>query len=267
MFLPDSAAATWNLPNKVKNTRSIITLILLSLLLAGCAGTQSRHTDPENDPWEGFNRKVYAFNDGMDKVVRPIAVGYDKIMPDPFQRGVGNFFRNLDFPVTFVNQVLQGKFTQSGTSLGRFLINSTVGLVGFFDVATRMGIPYYDEDIGQTFATWGYEESRYLMLPVFGPSTVRDGIGRYTDSFYHPVGRAIHGRDEYGYWIIRGIDQRARYLDQDAELEQAYDPYVLLRDVWMQNRQYLIYDGDPPMADYDLYLDDYSEEGDPDSTD
>lgn len=235
---------------------SLTCLVLLSLFLVGCAGTQNRHTDPENDPWEGFNRKVYAFNDGLDKVVRPIAVGYDKIMPDPFQRGVGNFFRNLDAPVTFVNQVLQGKFRQSGSSIGRFLLNSTVGLLGFFDVATKIGMPYYDEDLGQTLAKWGYEDSRYLMLPFFGPSTFRDGTGRFVDSYYHPVGRAIHGRNEWGLYIFRGIDQRARFLEQDAELEQAYDPYVLMRDVWLQNRQYQIYDGDPPMTDYDLYLED-----------
>jgi len=244
---------------------SLISIVLLSLLLTGCAGTQSRNTDPENDPWEGFNRKVYAFNDGLDKVVRPIAVGYDKIMPDPFQRGVGNFFRNLDAPVTFINQILQGKFKQSGTTLGRFILNSTFGLLGFFDVATGEGLYYYNEDLGQTLATWGYEDSRYLMLPFFGPSTFRDGTGRLADSYVHPVGRAIHGRNEWGMWLIRGIDQRARYLSQDAELEQTYDPYVLMRDVWLQNRLYQIHDGDPPMADYDLYLDDYpEEEPDPD---
>jgi len=239
---------------------SLIGLILLSLVLVGCAGTQNRHTDPENDPWEGFNRKVYAFNDGLDKVVRPIAVGYDKVMPDPFQRGVGNFFRNLDAPVTFVNQVLQGKFKQSGSTVGRFLLNSTFGLFGLFDVATKAGIPYYNEDLGQTLATWGYQDSRYLVLPFFGPSTFRDGTGRWADSFYHPVGYAVRNRYEWGLWIFRGIDQRARFLEQDGELKQAYDPYVLMRDVWIQNRQYQIYDGDPPMADYDLYLDDYPEE-------
>lgn len=243
----------------------LLTFFLLSLFLTACAGTQSRNTDPEKDPWEGFNRKVYAFNDGMDKVVRPIAVGYDKVMPDPFQRGVGRFFRNLDAPVTIINQLLQGKFTQSLDSLSRFLMNSTIGLLGFFDVASRFGLPYYNEDLGQTLATWGYEDSRYLLLPVFGPSTVRDGFGRLTDSYIHPVGRAIHGRNEWGLWIVRGIDQRARYLDQDAELEQAYDPYVLLRDVWMQNRLYQVYDGDPPMADYDLYLEEDLPEEEPDS--
>jgi phospholipid-binding lipoprotein MlaA len=243
----------------MQSRRFIVTLIL-SLLLTACAGTQNQHTDPENDPWEGFNRKVYAFNDGLDKVVRPVAVGYDKIMPDPFQRGVGNFFRNLDAPVTFVSTILQGKVSQSGDVFARFLINSTIGLLGFFDVASRMGIPFYNEDLGQTLATWGYQDSRYLMLPFFGPSTFRDGVGRLADSYIHPVGRAIHGRDEWIYFIVRGIDQRARYLDQDAELQNAYDPYVLMRDVWLQNRQYQIYDGDPPLTDYDLYLEDYPED-------
>lgn len=238
----------------------ILFAIVLSLFLTACAGTQNKHTDPENDPWEGFNRKVYAFNDGLDKIVRPIAVGYDKVMPDPFQRGVGNFFRNLDAPVTFVSSLLQGKVDQSADVFARFLINSTIGLLGFFDVASRMGIPFYNEDLGQTLATWGYQDSRYLMLPFFGPSTFRDGVGRLTDSYISPVGRAIHGRGQWGYYIVRGIDQRARYLDQDAELENAFDPYVLMRDVWLQNRQYQIYDGDPPLTDYDLYLEDYPEE-------
>ena len=250
----------------MKKNHSIIGVILLSLLLAGCAGTQSRNTDPENDPWEGYNRKVFAFNDGVDKVARPIAVGYDKIMPDPFQRGVGNFFRNLDAPVTYVNQVLQGKFKDSVSTIGRFLVNSTVGLLGFFDVATKWGMPFYNEDLGQTLATWGYDNSRYLMLPFFGPSTFRDGTGRLADSFYHPVGRVFHGSNRWGLLIIRGIDTRARYLDQDAELNDAYDPYVLMRDVWMQNRTYQIYDGDPPMMDYDLYLEDDLEAEEPVTT-
>jgi len=247
----------------MRRGHSLIGIIFLSILLAGCAGTQSRNTDPENDPWEGFNRKVFAFNDGLDKVARPIAVGYDKIMPDPFQRGVGNFFRNLDNPVIYVSQVLQGKFGESITTIGRFLVNSTIGVLGFFDVATKWGMPFYNEDLGQTLATWGYKDSRYLMLPFFGPSTFRDGVGRLGDSYIHPVGRAIHGNDEWTLWIVRGIDLRARYLDQDAEFNEAYDPYVLMRDIWMQNREYQIYDGDPPILDYDMYLDDFDEEDDP----
>ena len=250
-----------------RSTSPVITAAILCLLMSACAGTQNQHTDPENDPWEGFNRKMFAFNDGLDKVVRPIAVGYDKIMPDPFQRGIGNFFRNLDAPVTFVNQVLQAKGTQSAETFARFLINSTIGLLGCFDIASKMGIPYYNEDLGQTLATWGYQHSRFLLLPVFGPSTFRDGVGRYADSFYHPVGRAINGRNEWGYWIVRGIDQRARYLDQDAELARAFDPYVLMRDVWLQNRRYQIFDGDPPLDDYDLYLEEDLPEFEPVSGD
>lgn len=248
----------------MRNRLPIIIAVFLSLLLSACAGTQNRHTDPENDPWEGFNRKVYAFNDELDKVVRPVALGYDKIMPDPLQRGVGNFFRNLDAPVTFINQILQGKAAQSADTFGRFLINSTIGLLGFFDVASRLGIPFYNEDLGQTLAKWGYADSRYLMLPFFGPSTLRDGIGFYADSYYHPVG--IYTREQGQWWpvVARGIDQRARFLDQDAELKQAYDPYVLLRDVWLQNRLYQIYDGDPPLVDYDLYLEEDLPEPDPD---
>ncbi len=235
-------------------------VILFSLLLTACAGTQNRHTDDVNDPWEGFNRKVYAFNDGLDKVVRPVAVVYDTIMPDPFQRGVGNFFRNLDAPVTVVNQILQGKLKNGGVSIGRFLINTTIGLLGFFDVATKMGIPFYEEDLGQTLAKWGYKNSRYLLLPIFGPSTLRDGPSRLVDNYYHPIGIYVRKESEHrplNYWpvVARGIDQRADLLSQDEELNKAYDPYVLLRDAWLQNRVYRIYDGDPPLTDYDLYLD------------
>ncbi len=236
---------------------SFISVLLCALLLVGCAGTQNRHTDPINDPWEGFNRKAYAFNDTMDRnVLRPIAVGYDKVMPDPLQRGVSNFFRNLDAPVTFINLLLQGEFAKSADTFGRFLLNSTIGLLGFFDLASKAGVPYHNEDLGQTLAKWGYKESRYLVIPVFGPSTVRDGVGRYGDSFVNPVGRQIRNEGEYIYWIVRGIDFRAQFLSRDGELGDAYDPYVLMRDVWMQNREYQIYDGDPPAADYDLFLED-----------
>jgi phospholipid-binding lipoprotein MlaA len=227
------------------------------LLLAGCAGTQNRHTDPENDPWEGFNRKMHSFNMTMDRyVARPLAVTYDKVMPDPLQRGVSNFFRNLDYPVTFINQVLQGKFKESGISTGRFLINSTIGLFGLFDVATRMGIPEYDEDFGQTFAKWGYGDSRYLVLPFFGPSTVRDGIGRGFYSYTHPVPYVAREDSFYTPLVVDLIQTRASLLSQDEVLDESFDPYTLIRDSWLQNREFKIYDGDPPLIDYDIYLED-----------
>jgi phospholipid-binding lipoprotein MlaA len=236
-------------------TKRIFTVLALTVLLTGCAGTQSRHTAPEIDPWEGFNRKVHGFNMTLDRfVARPLAVTYDKVMPDPAQRGVANFFRNLDWPVTFINQLLQGKFKQSGISTGRFLVNSTIGVLGIFDVATRMGIPDYDEDFGQTLAKWGYEDSRYLVLPFFGPSTFRDGIGRSVYGYYHPVSYVAREDHFYTPMVVDLIQTRAGFLSQDDMLEESFDPYTLIRDSWLQNREYKIYDGEPPLADYDAYL-------------
>lgn len=232
-------------------------IAVLCALLAGCAGTQNRHTDPENDPWEGFNRKMHSFNMTMDRyVARPLAVTYDKVMPDPLQRGVSNFFRNLDYPVTFINQVLQGKFKASGISTGRFLVNSTIGLFGLFDVATKMGIPDYDEDFGQTLAKWGYGESRYLVLPFFGPSTFRDGVGRGFYGYFHPVTYWAREDSFYTPMVVDLLQTRARFLSQDDMLEDTFDQYTLIRDSWLQNREYKIYDGNPPMIDYDGYLED-----------
>jgi phospholipid-binding lipoprotein MlaA len=176
-------------------------------------------------------------------------------MPDPLQRGVSNFFRNLNFPVTFLNQVLQGNFRQAGVSTGRFLVNSTVGLLGFIDIATMEGIPDYEEDFGQTLASWGWADSRYLVVPVFGPLTLRDTLGRSVYGVYHPV--SYVAREDEIYWpmVTDIIQTRARFLEQDQVILESYDPYVMVRDTWLQNREYRIYDGDPPLADYDAYLD------------
>ena len=235
--------------------------LMFAILLSGCAGTQSRQTDPENDPWEGFNRKIHGFNTTLDKTVaRPVAKAYRKFTPRPVQKGVSNFFRNIDYPVTFINQVMQGKFKESGISTGRFLINSTVGLLGLFDVASKMGIPDYDEDFGQTLAKWGYEDSRYLVLPLFGPSTFRDGIGQSIYGYTHPV--SYWAREDHFYTplVVDLVQTRAAFLNQDDTLRDAYDPYTLVRDAWLQNREYKIHDGDPPLLDYDAYLEELEEQ-------
>ena len=176
--------------------------------------------------------------------------------PKPVKRGLSNFFRNLDYPVTFINQVLQGKFKDSGINTGRFLINSTIGLFGLFDVASKMGIPDYDEDFGQTFAHWGYKDSRYLVLPFFGPSTFRDGIGQSISGYAHPVSYVAREDHFYTPTVLDLVQTRAAFLNQDETLDAAYDPYVLVRDAWLQNRDYKIYDGEPPLVDYDAYLTD-----------
>ena len=235
-----------------------ITLPLLIAGLAGCASQQATMTDPERDPWEAYNRKIHSFNMGIDKaIVRPVAKGYDAIMPDAPQRGVRNFFRNLNYPVTFLNLILQGKFEESLTATGRFLMNSTVGLAGFFDVATKVEIPEYKEDFGQTLAVWGWKDSRYLVMPVFGPYTARDFIGRSFYGYFHPISYVAREYNNYIPLVVDLITLRAELLPFQAELDAASDPYVLVRDVYLQNREYNIYDGDPPQPDYDALLEEY----------
>jgi len=234
--------------------------IAVVLVLCGCASTGAPLTAPEADPWEPFNRSVYKFNDGLDRILlKPVAKGYDAVMPDAPQRGVRNFFRNLAYPVTFLNLLLQGKVDESITASGRFFMNTTVGLFGFFDVATKAGLPAYNEDFGQTMAVWGWEESRYLMVPVLGPSTIRDTGGRSFYGFASPISYMIREENEYRPLIADIITVRASLLPFDKDIEAANDPYVLVRDVYLQNREFEIYDGDPPAPDYDALLEDVEE--------
>ena len=237
---------------------SCMALLLLIAGLAGCASQPATMTDPERDPWEAYNRKIHSFNMGVDKAIaQPVARGYDAIMPDAPQRGVRNFFRNLNYPVTFINLILQGKFEESLTATGRFLMNSTVGLAGFFDIATRVEIPEYSEDFGQTLAVWGWKDSRYLVMPVFGPYTARDFLGRSFYGYFHPISYVAREYNNYIPLVVDLISLRAELLPFQAELDAASDPYVLVRDVYLQNREYNIYDGDPPQPDYDALLEEY----------
>ena len=242
-----------------KNRPVLLAILLLQLvILGGCASQQVTLTDPERDPWEAYNRKIHSFNMGLDRVIlRPVAKGYDIIMPDAPQRGVRNFFKNLAYPVTFINLILQGKFEDSLTATGRFLMNSSVGVLGFFDVATRVDIPKFDEDFGQTLAVWGWKDSRYLVMPLFGPYTARDFIGRGFYGYFHPISFAVREYNNYIPLVVDLITLRAELLPFQAELDAASDPYVLVRDVWLQNREFKIYDGDPPEVDYDALLEEY----------
>ena len=209
-------------------------------MLAACAGQPITPSDPERDPWEAYNRKIHAFNMGLDRyVMRPVAKGYDVIMPDAPQRGVRNFFRNLSYPVDFLNLILQGKFGDSIQATTRFLINTTVGLGGFFDVATREGIPRYEEDFGQTLAVWGWDESRSFY------------------GYFHPLSYLAREKNSYSLIVIDLITLRAELLPFDQQIEDASDPYILIRDVYLQNREFKIYDGDPPAPDYDALLEDF----------
>lgn len=243
-----------SLSHRVRLARLVLSLLTM-VVMGGCASQSANLTNPEADPWEPFNRKTFAFNDGLDRaILKPIAKGYDAIMPEAPQRGVRNFFHNLAYPVTFVNLLLQGKFEDSLSATGRFLVNTTVGLLGFFDVAGRGGIPDFNEDFGQTMAVWGWEKSRYLVMPLFGPFTVRDLAGRSFYGYLHPVSYMIREHNNYWPMIFDLISLRASLLPFEQDLENASDPYALVRDAYLQNREFNIYDGDPPAPDYDALL-------------
>lgn len=228
------------------------------LLLTACSSQPATPSDPERDPWEAYNRKIHAFNMGVDNaIMKPVAKGYDYVMPDAPQRGVRNFFKNLAYPVTFINLLLQGKFTASMDETARFLMNSTVGLAGFFDVATKAGLPRHEEDMGQTLAVWGWKDSRYLVMPFFGPYTLRDFLGRSFYGYAHPISYVAREYDNYWPMVIDLATLRAELLPFDDQLQSASDPYILVRDVYLQNREFRIYDGDPPAPDYDALLDEF----------
>ena len=235
----------------------IALLIVAALLASACATQAVTNSDPERDPWEGFNRNIHAFNMGFDKAIfRPVARGYDKVMPDAPQRGVRNFFNNLSWPVDFVNLLLQGRVRDSITETGRFLINSTIGLGGFFDIATKSGYPDFDEDFGQTLAVWGWKDSNYLVLPFLGPHTVRDTLGRSFYGYLHPISYYIREENNYIPLVVDLVTLRAELLPLDADIQAAQDPYVLIRDVYLQRREFDIYNGNPPVPDYDALLED-----------
>jgi phospholipid-binding lipoprotein MlaA len=230
-------------------------LLLLMLLLTGCASSKATLSDADTDPWEPYNRKIHAFNDGFDRVIfRPVATAYDKVMPDAPQRGVRNFFRNLNYPSTFLNLLAQGKFEESFIATGRFIVNSTFGLLGFFDVAGKTGVPFYEEDLGQTLAVWGWTDSRYLVVPFLGPFTVRDLGGRGIVGYFDPVAWAVREHNLYWPLALDLISIRAELLPFQSDIDNSNDPYIFMRDVYLQNREFNIYDGEPPETDYDALL-------------
>lgn len=202
------------------------------------------------DPWERFNRPMHRFNRGLDRVVfRPVAKGYTKVTPRVVRTGIGNFFGNLQQPIVALNLLLQGRPGQAGTATGRFLLNATLGLGGFLDPATHAGMPKRDKDFGQTFAAWGWKDSRYVVLPVFGPATVRDGIGKGLGQRISPISE-LASRHGPGVTFVYGIDTRAAVLPMEGFLEDAEDEYVMLRDVYLQRRACQVKDCSEELPDY-----------------
>ena len=220
-------------------------------LLAGCTIAKPRN----DDPLEKYNRKVYAFNDSLDKaVIRPVAVGYRKVTNPPVRRSVGDFFTNLRMPVTVANDLLQARPKQALQSTGRFLINLTLGIGGLFDPASSLGLPIESNDFGVTLARWGVPEGDYLMLPFLGPTTVRDVWQVPVDGyFFDPLtiyarNYSYHYGQQYLPQLVYLVNLRSRAFDAEGFLQSAYDPYVFVRDAYRQRRLYKIYDGNPPAS-------------------
>ena len=241
-------------------SRSLRTLSLAAvagLLLAGCATVP---TDPAaraeydrlNDPLEPTNRAIFGFNEFLDKaLVRPLAEVYHFILPNFIEERVTVFLRNLGEPLTFVNDMLQGDPHRGGMTLGRFLTNSTLGIGGIFDVASEYDMPRHNEDFGQTFGVWGIGEGPYLVLPILGPSTLRDGVGSAADMFADPVTIGIDQANVSGLAIgriaITGLDARARNLEMVDQLRrESLDYYATLRSAYRQNRQAEVLNGAAP---------------------
>ncbi|MDQ8021068.1 MAG: VacJ family lipoprotein [Moraxellaceae bacterium] len=215
--------------------------------LMGGASAQEGFRDPR-DPWEKFNRGVYAFNDGMDAYfLRPVAVGYTEAVPLPARTWVSNFVGNIGDVWTAVNNLLQGKPANAASDVGRVLINSTLGILGTFDVASEMGLEKNEEDFGQTLAVWGVGDGPYLVLPLLGPRTARDGSALVVDLYADPVGyyHSVPVRNVIGG--LRVVNTRSQLLGADRVLETAaLDKYTYTRDFYLKRRTYLVYDGNPP---------------------
>ncbi|MEH6502992.1 MAG: VacJ family lipoprotein [Cycloclasticus sp.] len=233
--------------------KGLVSITIMTIAtLSGCASLSSQEG---SDPLEPINRGVFQFNEKADEyVLEPVAKGYQFVTPSFVDRGISNFFSNLDDVVVFVNDILQLKLNQAISDGGRVLVNSTIGVLGFADMATDMGMPKHNEDFGQTLGVYGVGTGPYIVLPILGPSNLRDTLGLFADSFVDPV-QQIDGSDAMWAAIaLEGIDDRADVISTKKVVDQAsLDPYNFRRSGYLQRREYLIYDGNPPMDDDDIF--------------
>lgn len=239
----------------MRRTRPGVRPALAALaVLFGCASSP--------DPWEGMNRGTFWFNERVDRaVLEPVATGWDWLLPERVQKSVSNFFDNLFLPIVFVNDLLQAKPVAAGQDLGRFVVNTTAGVAGFFDVASRIGIPENDEDFGQTFGRWGCPPGPYLVLPFLGPSSVRDGVGYALDrapNYFVPLVVSA------GLLVVDTVNTRASLLEEiRQDREESLDFYLFVRNAWLENRAHRVRDEAPAERDEDLYYIEEEEEEQP----
>ena len=220
--------------------------LLMSVLCCamGCAAAHPGPPGTNDDPLEGMNRGIFWFNDQVDNyVLEPTARGWDKIAPDRLQKSLSNFFHNLGFPIVAVNGLLQGKFVQSASDVGRFAVNTTVGFLGFFDPASEWGLEQHNEDFGQTLGYWGVPPGPYLVLPFFGPSDPRDTVGLAADSFSIVFASFIPFYYTFGASGVDLVNHRALVLREVRQIKEAsFDYYVAVRNAYTQRRAALVSD-------------------------
>ncbi len=219
-------------------------LALSCLFLFGCVSLPPDSKRDPRDPWERMNRTTFKVNTALDHAIaRPVARTYEKVTPRLVRTGVSNFMDNLFYPVTIINDLLQAKFKPFAEDTGRFVLNTLVGVGGLFDPATQAGLPKNEEDLGQTFGHWGAGPGPYFVIPILGPSDVRDGIGRFADIWLSPPHYIDNSYVSYSLWGVGILDARYRLLPQDKLLDEAYDPYTLLKNAYLQRRQFQVTDG------------------------
>lgn len=238
-------------------SRRYAVLALACLSLVGACATTGAPPAPaetgNNDPLEPINRAVFDFNEGFDKyILKPVARGYDAGVHADIKRMVANFFSNLTQPVVAINALLQGKPRQSGQDTARFLIDTTLGFAGLFDAAESFDLPVNNEDFGQTLAVWGVADGPYLVLPILGPSNIRDGLGWLADQQIYLLNYHDDSAVIWGGRSLDIVDTRARFLPSDEVLRQAAgdDKYLFVREAYRQRRRNLIYDGNPPREEF-----------------
>jgi phospholipid-binding lipoprotein MlaA len=227
--------------------RTFRALLLVAVaILAGCASLPPGKRDPR-DRFERLNRAVFSFNQEVDRgIARPVAKAYVKVTPAPVRSGVANFLANLNYPVTAVNDLLQAKPVAFGKDVARLVVNTTIGIGGLFDPASKMGLEANEEDFGQTLGRWGVPSGPYLVLPLLGPSDVRDALGKVADHYTEPKTYLNDQKISWGLTGLDLLDTRAATLEAADVINRAFDPYAFMRNAYLQRRQFLIYDGNPP---------------------
>lgn len=244
------------------DTRSLCVRALLAMMigallsLGGCASTQNFAQEARGgpgarlDPWESWNRKVFAFNEGLDeKVLKPVATGYAKVVPQFVRQGVDNFFANAADGWSAVNNVLQGKAEPAFSDVVRFTTNTVLGFLGVLDIASEFGLQHYYEDFGQTLGRWGFGAGAYIVWPLIGSSTVRETIALPLDRTASPSVYINNGSYQFGIVGLQIINTRAKFLGASQVIDDiALDKYAFIRDAYLQRRRSLVFDGDAPRA-------------------